>query len=69
MLLSRILPVFPKHPAEMGGQGWGGMSTDLVKVCLHELKDDVDVLEFPWAWWEHDVLDLYDVCIPQKSYI
>lgn len=34
----------------------------LVQVRLHQLKHHVDVLEVPRAGWQHDVLDLHDVC-------
>lgn len=34
----------------------------LVQVSLHELKDHIDVLEVAWAGWQHDVLDLHNVC-------
>lgn len=36
--------------------------TDLMQVCLHELKDNVDVLELSGARRQHDVLDLNNIC-------
>lgn len=34
----------------------------LMQICLHELKDNVDVLELARARREHDVLDFHYVC-------
>ena len=34
----------------------------LMKVCFHELEHNIDVFEFPWRGWEHDVLYLDNVC-------
>lgn len=33
-----------------------------MKVSLHQLKDNIYVLELPRAGWQHDVLDFHNVC-------
>ena len=43
-------------------EAWHACMTNLMKVSLHELKDDVYVLELPWTRRQHDVLDLHDIC-------
>lgn len=35
----------------------------LMKISLHQLKDNIYVLELPCAGWQHDVLDFHNVCI------
>ena len=34
----------------------------LVQICLHELEDNVDILEFARTGRQHDVLNFHDVC-------
>ena len=34
-----------------------------MKIRLHKLKDDIYILELPWTGWQHDVLDLHNVCM------
>ena len=39
----------------------------LVQICLHELKDNVDILELARAGRQHDVLDFNNVCKEQTG--
>jgi len=40
-----------------------------VQVSLHELKHHIDVLEVPGAGWQHDVLDLHNVCDNSSQHV
>lgn len=33
-----------------------------MKIGLHQLKDNIDILELPRAGWQHDVLDFHNIC-------
>ncbi len=33
-----------------------------MKISLHELKHNIDVFELPGTGWQHDMLDLHNVC-------
>ena len=45
---------------------WDRCMTNLVEVRLHQLKDNVYILELPCTGWEHDVLDFHNVCTTYK---
>lgn len=45
--------------------GSAGQQSHLMQVCLHELKDHINVFEVTGARREHDVFDLHNVCSSQ----
>ena len=42
---------------------------DSVHVCLHQVGDDVDVLEALWGWWFLDINQTDNVLVVKELYI
>ena len=42
-------------------------ANDRVQIRLHELEDDINILEPRGIWWQHDVLDLYHVWMLEEA--